>query len=1201
MAKLTLQDIAAGFGLTTTYNDNSSLIEAAIENTLSRDGTGPNQMEANLDMNSFRIINLADGIDPQDAVTKFQLDNSLASGLPSGNLNDVLVHDGAMFVSSLTIPDAAVQVGAVTQHQSALVITESQISDLAHTTDASDLISGVLADGRVQESNVTQHQAALSITESQISDLQAYLLDITGEPIGDLSDVFNSAPADRNVLVYHAGNARYQNDTLSAADITGVVNTLGSALVGQIAIFTDLDTIAGDPQFIWNDANKRLEIFGSGLSNRMRLFHDDTDFGMTAVNGGGFNVTGLGDAFDIAIQNSVFGLTVRGDPSGAADPFVSKFINEHAGDAGDARVEVFGNRDTTPGRVVTLHEGANSLATPLTGGPTGTQGAIGTSGAATDFLLFTNDVARVFLDGTTGQFGLQNYSFPVADGGADQVLVTDGAGVLSYKDQAIAGGLLSGQYRFSTSTVAADPGSGLFRYNSATPASVTQIFVDDITSNGVDISNILALITTGDRLYIQSEADSSAFIVFDVNAPTTDNTGWFTIDGTVAASGTLHGSNVRTLFVVQLQGAAGANGDVFKVGTPVNNEIGVWTGDGTLEGDTNFQWDGGSLLLPQTNDAVTPTLSFGTGDGFYAGAAGQVHVATAGVSRGFFNSSAFSYTGKIGTSLNGSGALLNQAASASVPTVIPNQNDTNTGLGWVSADLLAFIAGGNECARATFVSGVPQFGVADGTLVRPGLSFQTDPNTGLARLVSSEVSVIAASTEIARFGALGMDTRGTDIFNGSTTSLDLDITAGTDGSGNGGTLTIRAGASGGSSTKGGSVVIEATNGAGGGAEGGDITLTCGNASGSGDDGGDFLAMGGNGTGGGGNGGTATIEAGRSVGGGIGGIAAVVGGVGGNGANTGGIGRVIGGRGGDNGGDGGDAEVTGGAGVTAGSDGDGGDVVITGGAGAGTGVDGDVILAVVGATNIVFDATTGRFEQGAETLAYLSEIATDAAVAANTAKVTNATHTGEVTGSVALAVDPTAISGKALVTAVATDMVLLWDATDSLLKRADAGDFLGAAGLDNDALQIRRTTDYTLTTAFVDVTLDTLDIETDAAVIEHAVATDDVTLHVAGTYKVDVDYEVISTAVSGDPVISVDTRVRLNDAGTGIAGSVIEPYSYRDGSVGGADGNIKKHISNSFIFTASASDKITLQLGKTEITGSATFNVSDLCIKVARLL
>lgn len=37
------------------------------------------------------------------------------------------------------------------------------------------------------------------------------------------------------------------------------------------------------------------------------------------------------------------------------------------------------------------------------------------------------------------------------------------------------------------------------------------------------------------------------------------------------------------------------SGDVSKVGTPVNNEIGIWTGDGTIEGDTNFTWNGATL------------------------------------------------------------------------------------------------------------------------------------------------------------------------------------------------------------------------------------------------------------------------------------------------------------------------------------------------------------------------------------------------------------------------------------------------------------------------------------------------------------------------------------------------------------------------------------------------------------------------------
>lgn len=41
-----------------TINGNNTLIENALENTLSRDGTSPNSMQANIDMNSNRLLNL---------------------------------------------------------------------------------------------------------------------------------------------------------------------------------------------------------------------------------------------------------------------------------------------------------------------------------------------------------------------------------------------------------------------------------------------------------------------------------------------------------------------------------------------------------------------------------------------------------------------------------------------------------------------------------------------------------------------------------------------------------------------------------------------------------------------------------------------------------------------------------------------------------------------------------------------------------------------------------------------------------------------------------------------------------------------------------------------------------------------------------------------------------------------------------------
>lgn len=55
--KVTLNPITSGFAGITALNDNFDAIATAIENTVSRDGTTPNTMSANLDMNGYRILN----------------------------------------------------------------------------------------------------------------------------------------------------------------------------------------------------------------------------------------------------------------------------------------------------------------------------------------------------------------------------------------------------------------------------------------------------------------------------------------------------------------------------------------------------------------------------------------------------------------------------------------------------------------------------------------------------------------------------------------------------------------------------------------------------------------------------------------------------------------------------------------------------------------------------------------------------------------------------------------------------------------------------------------------------------------------------------------------------------------------------------------------------------------------------------------
>jgi hypothetical protein len=71
-----------------TVNYNSAAIVAALDNTLSRDGTAPNQMEAPLDMNNNPIINLPTPVSNNSPVRLVDLNTAIAGGtihaLPAG-------------------------------------------------------------------------------------------------------------------------------------------------------------------------------------------------------------------------------------------------------------------------------------------------------------------------------------------------------------------------------------------------------------------------------------------------------------------------------------------------------------------------------------------------------------------------------------------------------------------------------------------------------------------------------------------------------------------------------------------------------------------------------------------------------------------------------------------------------------------------------------------------------------------------------------------------------------------------------------------------------------------------------------------------------------------------------------------------------------------------------------------------------------
>ena len=148
-------------------------------------------------------------------------------------------NDLSTAVTWANVPDANITQSSVTQHQGALSITESQISDLgtyltAETNDLSTTVTWAnVPDANITESSVTQHQAALSITESQISDLQSYLTSETShdDVLVDGDFTSNGFMKRDSAGVYSVDGNTYLT---THQDISGKADLSGATFTGTI-------------------------------------------------------------------------------------------------------------------------------------------------------------------------------------------------------------------------------------------------------------------------------------------------------------------------------------------------------------------------------------------------------------------------------------------------------------------------------------------------------------------------------------------------------------------------------------------------------------------------------------------------------------------------------------------------------------------------------------------------------------------------------------------------------------------------------------------------------------------------------------------------------------------------------------------------------------------------------------------------------
>lgn len=130
---------------TNTINTNEATLAAAFDNTLSLDGTAPNQMTAALDMNSQRVINLPAPLTASEPVRLGDLGSTLPVLTTLSSFGASLVNAASAAAARTLIAVTLTTLGVTAAAQSVLTLATNalMLTQLGITTAAQSVLSQV--------------------------------------------------------------------------------------------------------------------------------------------------------------------------------------------------------------------------------------------------------------------------------------------------------------------------------------------------------------------------------------------------------------------------------------------------------------------------------------------------------------------------------------------------------------------------------------------------------------------------------------------------------------------------------------------------------------------------------------------------------------------------------------------------------------------------------------------------------------------------------------------------------------------------------------------------------------------------------------------------------------------------------------------------------------------------------------------------
>lgn len=287
---------------TKLINDNFEALQQGIEDALSRSGKTPNFMDAVLDMNMNRIINIADPVDDYDLANKHYVDTKVA-GLQeqidaeaqrAKNAEDIL--DGKIDAETTRAELAeGVLDDKITAEENRAKGVEGDLSELT-TTDKSDLVSAINeVDGDVASieetiegyGDIVTHDADEFATAAQGEKADTALQpeDITeGSTDGTISVDGTDVP------VHGLGSAAYadSSDFVAAGDLPTIGNGTITFVQGGVVKGTITTNQSGDATITLGDGSEIFipsQYYASSATFGANEYTVDIDVSSVVANG----------------------------------------------------------------------------------------------------------------------------------------------------------------------------------------------------------------------------------------------------------------------------------------------------------------------------------------------------------------------------------------------------------------------------------------------------------------------------------------------------------------------------------------------------------------------------------------------------------------------------------------------------------------------------------------------------------------------------------------------------------------------------------------------------------------------------------------------------------------------------------------------------------------------------------------------------